>query len=422
MSFASPAQVLAVLLAAVMLLWLGVLLIYGRRLLVLWRDPVLSRPVLVIESDDWGAGPLAQAEALRSVAGVLARHADATGRPPCMSLAIVLAVPDAPRMGRGEGFQRIELDAPLFRYVLDELRAGVSQRVLALQLHGHEHFRPSTLMASADPAVREWLASDALPPTEGLPSHLQSRWVDAGVLPSRALERAEIEAAAAAECAAFARIVGEPPRAVVPPTFVWTREVERAWAACGVEFVVTPGWRSTLRNAQGLPDGDEGPIANGDLGGDHDGDRGRSLCYLVRSDYFEPARGRDAAHALRALERAVAEGRPCILENHRDNFIFDAEQSRRSLEQLDALCAGALRQHPGLRFLSTVELGRIVRERDPQWIISGWRERLPVVWQRLQRTGRLWKLARLSGVALLGGWLVMLLGARPLRGAGSARS
>jgi hypothetical protein len=62
-------------------------------------------------------------------------------------------------------------------------------------------------------------------------------------------------------------------------------------------------------------------------------------------DYFEPARGRDAAHALRALGKAVAEGQPCILENHRDNFIVDADQARRSLAELDALCAGALGQH-----------------------------------------------------------------------------
>ncbi|NWG75855.1 MAG: hypothetical protein HXY24_14850, partial [Rubrivivax sp.] len=128
---------------------------------------------------------------------------------------------------------------------------------------------------------------------------------------------------------------------------------------------------------------------------------------------FEPARGRDAAYALRALARATVQGRPCVLENHRDNFIFDAGQCGRSLAELDALCDGALRQHPGLHFLSTVELGRIVHSGDPQWIVRHWRERLPFVWRRLCASGRLWKLMRLTGLTALGGVLVAWLGRPP---------
>jgi hypothetical protein len=225
---------------------------------------------------------------------------------------------------------------------------------------------------------------------------------------------AAVQTAVDEEVEAYRRIIGEPPAVVVPPTFVWTREVERAWAAAGVEFIVTPGWRSTRRNAAGLPDGDEGPIVNGDCAD--------CLTYLVRTDYFEPARGRDAVHALRALDRSVAQGQPCILENHRDNFLFDAEQCRRSLAELDALCAGSLREHPNVRFLSTVELGRILRDRDPQWIATGWRQRLSFVWQRLRHTGRLWKLMRLTGLAALGTLLVRVLGMPPAAQAASGRS
>lgn len=371
-----------------------------------WRAPVMSRPVLVLESDDWGAGPLAQAQALRDVADTLGRHRDATGRHPVMSLALVLAVPDGPAIAAGGVYLRVELDAPMLAPVLAALRDGLRQRVFSAQLHGHEHFWPPALTASTDPAVTAWLHQPPPADTERLPSHLQSRWVDASRLPSTPLPADQIHTAVNDEVTAYRRILGELPRVVVPPTFVWTREVERAWAAAGVEFTVTPGCRSTLRNAQGLPDGDEGPIVNGD--------RTDGLTYLVRTDYFEPARGRDAAHALRALARDTALGHPCILENHRDNFIFDAGQCRRSLAELDALCAGALRQHPGLRFLSTAELGRILRDRDPQWIVVPWRQRLPFVWQRLRHSGRLWKLMRLTGLAALGGELVRLLGVPPV--------
>ena len=361
--------------------------------------------MLLLESDDWGAGPLAQGQALRAIADTLARHRDGTGRRPVMSLALVLAVPDGPAIAADGAYHRNELDAPMMAPVLTALRAGLGAQVFSAQLHGHEHFWPPTLIASTDPVVSAWLRQPPPADTERLPSHLQSRWVDASRLPSVPLSAEQIRAAVDEEVAAYRRILDQSPLVVVPPTFVWTREVERAWAAAGVEFVVTPGLRSTCRNGQGLPDGDEGPIINGDCA--------EGINYLVRTNYFEPARGRDAAYALRALGKAVAEGRPCILENHRDNFVFDADQARRSLVELDALCAGALRQHSGLRFLSTVELGRILRNRDPQWIVLPWRERLPFVWQRLRHSGRPWKLMRLTGLAALGAVLVSLFGRRP---------
>lgn len=394
--------VLALLLAVWSAVVLGLAWGYRRTWSGLWRSLVFRLPILVLESDDWGAGPVSQAQALQQIAALLARHRDGAGRHPVMSLALVLAVPDGSAIAASGAYRRVELDAPTLAPVLAALKDGLARHVFSLQLHCHEHFWPPALAASTDPAVAGWLWQAPPAATEQLPSHLQSRWVDASRLPSASLPFAEVRSAAEAEVAAYRRIVGEPPAVVVPPTFVWTRDVERAWAAAGVEFVVTPGWRSTQRNAKGLPDGDEGPIVNGD--------RADGLTYLVRTDYFEPARGRDATYALHALTKAVAEGQPCVLENHRDNFIAGAEQCRRSLDELDALCAGALRQHPGLRFLSTVELGRILRSGDPQWIVHSWRERLPFFWQRLRHSGRLWKLMRLTGLAALGTVLVATLG------------
>lgn len=399
-----------VILAACALLvaWLvavaGVVLGWRRRTAQAWQSPVVRRPMLVLESDDWGAGPPAQARALKEIASVLRRHRDGTGRAPVMSLALVLAVPDGAAVAAGQGYRRIELDAPPLRPVLDALREGVAAGVLGVQLHGHEHFWPPALMRCVESDVQAWLQRPEPAVTEQLPSHLQSRWVDASRLPSSPLPAGQVRAAVAQEVAAYRRIVGEVPAVVVPPTFVWTREVEQAWAQAGVEFVVTPGWRSTLRDASGRPEGDEGPIVNGERAG--------RLTYLVRTDYFEPARGRDAAHALAALDRAAAQGQPCVLENHRDNFIFDEAQCRRSLAELDALCAGAVRRQPAVRFLSTVELGRILRERDPEWVVTAWRERLPFVWERVRHSGRPWRLLRLLGAAAPGELLVRLIGVR----------
>ena len=113
-------------------------------------------------------------------------------------------------------------------------------------------------------------------------------------------------------------------------------------------------------------------------------------------------RGRDAVHALRCLDRARSEGRPCVLENHRDNFIDNAQQAQRSLLELDKLYREALARHENLRFVSTWELGCVLRNRDPRWLVTGLRERLPFLWARLRGTGRLYKLLVATGLAPLG--------------------
>lgn len=317
-----------------------------------------------------------------------------------MNLALVLAVPDGPAIQARAGYHRVCLDAPVFSAVMAALKDGQASGVFALQLHGLEHYWPAALEASNDADVHAWLRQPVPATTEHLPSPLQSRWADAASLPSRPHTSAAICTAVAEEVQTYTRVFGARPKVVVPPTFVWTREVESAWAAQGIECIVTPGWRYTGRNAHGMPDGDEGPIVNGDRSG--------NVTYLARTDYFEPRRGRDAAYALRALARAAVEGRVCLLENHRDNFI--AQPDQQSMAELDKLYRKALKRHADLRFLSSSELGAVLRNRDPRWLILSIRERLPFIWQRLRHAGQLWKLMRLTGLAFALAVTVRLLG------------
>lgn len=395
---------------ALPLLWLGmvtaILYWYRRDIGRLWREPVLRWPILVLESDDWGAGPLAQASALDDVAAVLRRFRDSAGRRPVASLAVVLAVPDGKAMVEdGIVYRRICLDEPLLAPVLDALKRGEAEGTFSLQLHGLEHFWPETLMTSRDPQVQAWLRQPLPASTESLPPHLQSRWTDSSRLPSVPLAAADVQTAVRAEIETFRRVVGRVPTIVVPPTFVWTPVVERAWAANGIECVVTPGCRYTHRAVDGSNVEDRARFANGDSS--------EGITYLVRYDYFEPARGRDAAYALRALRRASSQGRPCVLENHRINFSREHPVRLQSLQQLEQLVSGALTQMPELRFLSSSDLFRILKDRDPQWIELRRFDRLPYFWQRLRHTGRLWKLLRLTGAALPGELLMRWTPQRP---------
>lgn len=397
---------------AVLLLWLlavaAIAVWYRRDIGRLWREPVLKFPVLVLESDDWGAGPLEQASALDEVAAVLRRYRDASERRPVMSLAVVLAVPDGQAISTDYSvYQRICLDHPRLGDVLEALKRGEADGVFSLQLHGLEHFWPQALMASSDPLVQAWLREPSLAATERLPSHLQSRWVDVSRLPSARLPDAVVYSAVAEEMEVYHRIFGRKATLVVPPTFVWTPAVEQAWAMNGIECVITPGRRYTRRISDGSCADDGERFANGD--------RARGVTYLVRYDYFEPNRGRDAAHALRALRRAIAEARPGVFENHRANFCDNPKMRARSLQELEDLLSGALTLDPRMRFLSSSDLFRILERRDPAWIHLSISKRLPFLWQRLRHTGRLWKLLMLSGAALPGELLMRSIAHAPSR-------
>ncbi len=398
------------LLSFLPLAWLalaaGLLFAWRRSLLALWREPAFKMPILIVESDDWGAGPPAQAFALDAIRACLERHHDATGRPAVMTLALILATP---RPGMA-GFASL-MDSSQ-QATLAAIRSGKERGVFALQLHGMLHFWPHALRAAAlDQAeVRAWLAAPEL--TEHLPSHLQSRWIDASTLPSRPHTPEEIQAAVNDEVEAFNQLFGDfvgaglpaiysdgwaasfspTPLVVVPPTFVWTREVEAAWAASGVRVVITPGRRWTARDAQGRP-------ASADCNM-HNGERGEGgVIYLVRDEYFEPLLGHRPEQALEALAMKTRLGRPCLLETHRSNFLAETGGDLSSaLIELDTLYAIALRDYPMLRFASCSELGQAIRIGDAHWIEQNGLRRFTLLLRRAALLPRFGKAATLAGL------------------------
>ena len=143
--------VLALILAMVLLVWAAVLLAFASPLVARWREPVLRYPVLIIESDDWGAGPLIQADALSRLATLLQRIRDPNGRPAVMTLGVVLEVPDGGRIaadGCAE-YHALPFTDRRFEAVRAAMQAGIQAGVFAPQLHGHCHYWPPAVMAAA---------------------------------------------------------------------------------------------------------------------------------------------------------------------------------------------------------------------------------------------------------------------------------
>ena len=367
--------------------------LYGwRGIFSAYREPVLRRPVLIIESDDWGAGMAAQAGALRNIAGILKCFTDCDGRRPIMTLGMILATVDGEQTLSGGSYHRQMISMKTHGSLLNAIRRGVEDGVFSVQLHGMEHFWPAALLAASkqDDAVNAWLAHSPEIQTEDLPSPLQSRWVDASVLPARRLSIAAVKQAAQEEVRAFEDIFGTVPMVAVPPTFVWNEAVESAWARAGVGVIVTPGCRYETRDKEGLPAGRGRAVYNGQPGEN-------GIVYLVRDVYFEPSFGHTARQALAALSAKTSQGRPTLFETHRFNFLGVEEKNKFALDELERLLRMSLTEFPKLAFLSSGTLATILKNRDPEWLELRFRRRLHIWITRLGELPRLRKLAWITG-------------------------
>lgn len=380
----------------IILSWSLLLIFYARDLRRCWHEPAIRFPVVIFESDDWGAGPLDQAAALESLREVLASFEDKMGRSPVITLGIVLATADTKRI-RGSGgaeYYSASLLGPIYGPLREVIHAGVMQGVFALHLHGMEHYWPPALMRAAekDERVREWLQGSGVPATESLPSPLQSRWTDASVLPSRALDKEAVRSAVSDEASLFATCFNVRPRIAVATTFVWTEEVEAAWASEGIDIVVTPGTRNTCREASGKPGGVDKRMVNGELSNS-------GQLYLVRDVYFEPSLGHLPERLVNDAQKCLRLGRPCLVEMHRFNFIGAAEKCGLSFRALKAALEQLQCALPEMRFLTTLELADAMRTGAPAVMETRLIPRTRIWLRRIERLRGFSKLSRLSGLA-----------------------
>ena len=387
--------ILIVLAAWFVITGMLVVLYAWRGMVATWREPVLRRPVLIIESDDWGAGPVEQACALGKIAVILTKFTDRDGRRPVMTLGMILAEADGGKILSSGSYQRRKISTHTHGPLLDAIRGGVEARVFSIQLHGMEHLWPPALLTASktDTAVIAWLNGGQESVTEDLPSPLQSRWVDGSVLPAGRLDQKAVHHAVQEEVGAFIDIFGITPSVVVPPTFIWNEDVEKAWAEEGITVVVTPGRRFETRDSEGSPVASGATFYNGQAAEN-------GLVYLVRNVYFEPSFGHTAIQAVAALLSKTRLGRPTLFETHRFNFLGTEEQNRQALAELERLFQMAVEDYPDVAFLSSEELARLLISRKQEWLELGFRHRLHI---RIMRLG---ELPRLRKLAWLTGWIV----------------
>lgn len=388
-------------LAYIVCLSLLAYIMFGPALGACWREPVLRYPVVILESDDWGAGPLEQAAAIDALRTLLLRFQDMRGAHPVMTLGIILAVADGVRIRESGGlsYYSSDLTHPVFSGVREQIIKGAQVGVFALQLHGKEHYWPDSIMrATADNHIRAWLVGEDFPRTEALPSHFQARWTDSSTLPSCPISPEAINAAIIEEVQLFEACFGERPRVAVATTFVWDTNVEQAWAAQGIDTIITPGVRYTSRDGEGKPGGADKTMSNGV--------RNESgQVYLVRDVYFEPSLGHEPSRLIDDASRCTRLGRPTLVEIHRFNFLGEPEQLAASLKILEAGLTAVLRALPNVRFMSSQALAEAIRISEPDLVEPNLLPRIQVWLRRIEALPAFSRYAKLTGLVAIQ-WLM----------------
>ena len=345
--------------------------------------PAPRRPIVMIQSDDWGRVgiPLAQSiDTLRNAGAdvgrskwdsyglenegdiialgeVLARVKDRDGRTPCMTANFVMANADLPRM-RDERYQHFRwvpitsgFPKPWSEDLVHAYRANIDIGVFEPGLHGFTHFNAIEMIAclneDSERGKRARLLADHDVPylasyTPEYNFALVSRRDGERFLDTAAQEswiRSGIEI--------FREAFGIFPRSTCAPGYRANTVTKRIWRTLGVESYEVLG-NSPLATSSGL-------------------------LQLNRNVHFEPVLSESEAvsNALRQAERAVLCGTPIIICTHSINyitrFVGAAERSRQLLQQL---LASLLELFPNLRFAGAGEVTDAWRNGRQDWFLG----------------------------------------------------
>jgi hypothetical protein len=353
-----------------------------------WR---CRRPIVVIESDDWGSlrtssradgdrlaalgypmerspyslDALETDEDLDRLFEVLDSVKDSRGRPACMTANMVMANPDFARIREADFSEYFYEPAtvtlarsPDRQGVARRYAEGLKRRLFVPQLHGREHIRwwewlEALRAGSAEARTTFEMGMCGVPLAASREGHgffappyqdaetLSRHGVDVGTLVREGVEL-------------FEKQFGYRPLSTMAPGYSWNDAVERLWADAGIRYIqgaifqLVPTRRGTRRRTHFIG-------GRGAAGGR----------YLVRNTSLEPTDGRwgySLAHGKQQAARAFRFHKPVTIETHRMNYAGAIAPANREqgLEQLSRLLQTLVKGWPELIFLSSPELGYLV--------------------------------------------------------------
>ena len=339
-----------------------------------------DRPLVVLQSDDWGRVGLRDREGLEELraAGVnlgeqpydfytletaddvgalshlLKRHRDATGRPACIAMNFLSSNLDFAKMA-SENFGRIHLLALANGLpekwhrpgLFEAYREGVNADVFWPALHGHSHFcRPAVereIKKQSERASRITALWKA-----GTPYiHWRMPWIGYEYWnPEEAEDErflsAEMQATAiGAAVGDFARFFSTLPKSACAPGYRANPDTHKAWAHFGVRVAQNGPGTSTPPHLDGY-----------------------GLLHLYRTISFEPATSDELSveTSVNAASACFACGVPAIVSIHSINFHSTVKDYRsHTLELLDQFLTALEGKHRDLLYVHDGDIYDLVQ-------------------------------------------------------------
>ncbi len=313
-----------------------------------------DRPLVVLQSDDWGRVGLRDSEGLEelrtsgvslgeqpydfytletaddvgALSRLLKRHRDAARRPACIVMNFLSGNLNFARMA-SEDFHRIHLRALadglpekwLRPGLFEAYREGVDAGVFWPALHGHSHFcQPAVEREIEKRSERASLITTLW--KAGTPYiHWRMPWIgyeywDPQEAEDRRFLPSEVQATAiGAAVGDFARFFSNLPKSACAPGYRANEDTHKAWAHFGV------------RVAQNGPGASKLPHFDG-----------HGLLHLYRTINFEPATSAELSveACINAASACFARGIPAVVSIHSINFHSTVKNFRsRTLDMLD---------------------------------------------------------------------------------------
>jgi hypothetical protein len=338
-----------------------------------------GRPLVVLQSDDWGRVGvrdqecwdelrglgvnlgecsydfycLETAEDVEEVASMLQSHRDSTGRPACLGMNFILANVDFGKVS-ANSFQQVYLRALTEGLpdgwkrpgLFEAYREGISSGALSPALHGTTHFcQRAVERCLKDPGERGvflrtlWKA--------GVPYiHWRMPWIGFeywdpepnGEEDFLTLETQESLIDSAVKN--FTQFFSRAPHSACAPGYRANGSTHHAWAECGIQV------------AQNGPGSAMPPHLDGN-----------GILHLYRSMDFEPALVQDFSieGCVRVAEDCFARGLPAIVSVHSINFHSAIKDFRsRTLGLLDDFLTALEARHPDLLYVDDKDLYDLV--------------------------------------------------------------
>ena len=353
-----------------------------------------NRKVVVFESDDWGSVRTQSNEAyqkmqksgleldrsnftkydalesnsdLESLFQVFRNHMDSTGRHPVFTPMCVVANPDFEKIKESnfgayyyEPFTETCRKYPEHDRVHELWLHGIHERLFVPQLHGREHInakRWTDALKEGNEGLRLAFDNGSFGASwykgQQLPEHL------AAFDPEKASDIHALHQVTRDAGKLFVEICGYRPKHFIASNSPEPRELEQTLKEIGVEYL-------TRYKIQRYPLGDGKFEKQFNWLGKKNN---LGQIYLTRNAGFEPSDSNvqnPIESCINDIHIAFKWGKPAIISSHRVNYIgyLDKNNRERGLNQLNDLLGLILRQWPEVQFLTSVELGDLIKSNN----------------------------------------------------------